>query len=238
MHLEATAIVCSVLPHGEHGAVVRFLTADDGLVAGYVHGGRSRAQRPVLQPGNGVFAVLRSRTDSQLPGATVELTAARAALATTATQLGVLTWSTALTARALPELVPQPRLFTALGAIIDAIAAGASPLSLGEAVVRYELLLLGELGFGLDLSACAATGATTDLGFVSPRSARAVSRSAAAPFAGRLLPLPGFLLGTDPADGAAISAGFQLTQFFLARHVLTGQADLLAERGLLSDRWR
>ena len=91
MHLDTPAIVCAVLPHGEHGAVVRFLTPDDGLVAGYVRGGRSRALRPVLQPGNGVQVALRARIDSQLAAATVELTAARAALATSVAGLAALT---------------------------------------------------------------------------------------------------------------------------------------------------
>ena len=237
MHLDTPAIVCAVLPHGEHGAVVRFLTPDDGLVAGYVRGGRSRALRPVLQPGNGVQVALRARVDSQLAAATVELTAARAALATTATELAVLAWVTALTATALPENERHPHLFTVLAAIVDAVAAGASPQTLGEAVVRHELLLLAELGFGLDLSACALTGAIDDLAFVSPRTGRAVGQQAAEPYRDRLLPLPAFLVGPAVADGAAIHAGLRLSGHFLERHVLMGHGDLVTVRRRLADRW-
>lgn len=233
MHLETPAIICAVLPHGEHGAIVRFLTPSDGLIAGYVRGGRSRALRPVLQPGNGVAVSLRARVDTQLAAATVELTAARAALATTAAGLATLAWLTGLTATALSEGVPHPALYRALGAIIDAIAEGAGPLSLAEAVVRYEHLLLAELGLGLDLSCCAATGATADLAYVSPKSRQAVSRAAGEPWAARLLPLPAFLIGDAPADAAAVHDGLRLTLHFL-------EADILAKRGrdLLEARTR
>jgi DNA repair protein RecO (recombination protein O) len=224
MHLETAAIVCAVLPHAEHGAVVRFLTPDDGLIAGYVRGGRSRALRPVLQPGNGVMVSLRARTDNQLAAATVELTAARAALATTAAGLATLAWLTGLTATALSEAVPHPALYRTLGAIIDAIAQGAGPLPLAEAVVRFEHLLLAELGLGLDLTRCAATGTTDDLTFVSPKSRQAVSRAAGEPWAARLLPLPAFLVSDAAADAAAVHDGLQLTRHFL-------EADILGLRG-------
>lgn len=237
MHLETPAIVCAVLPHGEHGAVVRFLTPDDGLVAGYVRGGRSRALRPVLQPGNGVALALRSRVDTQLAAATVELTAARAALATSAAGLATLSWLTGLTAVALSEGVPHPALYRTLGAIIDAIAQDAGALALGEAVVRFEHLLLAELGLGLDLSRCAATGTTDDLVFVSPKSRQAVSRAAGGPWAARLLPLPAFLLGNAPADANAVHAGLQLTRHFLETDVLGHRGrDLLDARERLAAR--
>jgi DNA repair protein RecO (recombination protein O) len=237
MHLDCPAIVCAVLPHGEHGAVVRFLTPDDGLVAGYVRGGRSRALRPVLQPGNGVALALRARVDTQLAAATVELTAARAALATSAAGLAALSWLTGLTAISLSEAVPHPRLYTALGAIIDAIAQDAGALALGEAVVRYEHLLLAELGFGLDLGSCAATGATDDLVFVSPKSRQAVSRGAGTPWAARLLPLPAFLISDAPADADAVRDGLALTGHFLERDILSGRGrDLLDARERLAAR--
>lgn len=237
MHLDTAAIICSVLPHGEHGAVVRFLTPDDGLVAGYVRGGRSRALRPVLQPGNGVAVALRARVDSQLAAATVELVAARAALATSAAGLAALTWLTGLSATSLSEGVPHPRLYTTLSAIIDAIAQDAGALALGEAVVRYEHLLLAELGFALDLGSCAATGATTDLAYVSPKSRQAVSRGAGEPWAARLLPLPAFLIGDATADADAVRAGMQLTGHFLERDILSGRGrDLLDARERLAAR--
>jgi DNA repair protein RecO (recombination protein O) len=237
MHLDSPAIVCAVLPHGEHGAVVRFLTPDDGLVAGYVRGGRSRALRPVLQPGNGVALALRSRVDTQLAAATVELTAARAALATSAAGLATLTWLTGLTAASLSEGVPHPRLYTTLGAIIEAIAQDAGPLPLGEAAVRYEHLLLAELGFALDLTCCAATGDTHDLVFVSPKSRQAVSRAAGAPWAARLLPLPAFLISDAAADADAVRDGLDLTGHFLERDILAGRArELMAARERLAAR--
>lgn len=230
MHLDSPAIVLAVLPHGEHGAVVRFLTPDHGLVAGYVRGGRSRALRPVLQPGNGVALSLRSRVDTQLAAATIELTAARAALATSAAGLAALTWLTGLTATALAEAVPHPALYRALAAVIDAIAAGAGPLVLGEAVVRYEHLLLAELGIGLDLTCCAATGSRDDLCYVSPRSRQAVSRVAGLPYAHVMLPLPPMLLGGH-ADAAGVHQGLMLTGHFLERDILAGRdRDLLAPR--------
>lgn len=224
VHLSSPAIVCAVLPHGEHGAVVRFLTPDHGLVAGYVRGGRSRRFRPVLQPGNAVALDLRARVDTQLAAATVELVAARAALATSGVGLAALDWLTALAATALAEDVPHPALYRALDALVAAIAAGAGALALGEGTVRFEHLLLAELGFGLDLASCAATGTTTDLAYVSPRSSQAVSRAAGLPYAPRLLPLPPFLVGVAAADAAAVRDGLALTAHFLERDVLTGAA--------------
>ena len=229
MHLTTPAIVCALLPHGEHGAVVRFLTPDHGLIAGYVHGGRSRKLRPVLQAGNGVSLRIDSRTDSQLATAAVELVSARAARATTAAGLATLEWLTGLTAMALVEAVPHPALYRALDAVVDAIAAGAPVLALGEAVVRYEWLLLAELGFAPDVSSCVATGATTELVFVSPKSSQAVSRGAGLPWAARLLPLPAFLIGDANADAAAIIDGFRLTSHFLEREVLSARAATLLD---------
>ena len=236
MHLDTPAIVCAVLPHGEHGAVVRFLTPADGLVAGYVRGGQSRALRPVLQAGNGVEVALRARTDSQLAAATVELTAARAALATSVAGLATLTWLTGLTATVLAEAVPHPVLYHTLGAIMSAIAADAGPLALGEAVVRYEFLLLAELGLGLDLTCCAATGSGDDLVYVSPKSRQAVSRGAGLPYANVMLPLPPMLTGGG-VDAAGVHDGLRLTGHFLERDVLAGRGrDLLPARERLASR--
>ena len=236
MHLQASAIVCALLPSGETGAVVRFLTADAGLVAGFVHGARSRKLRPVLQPGNAVDLSVNGRSESQLATATVELTRARAALATTAAALATLDWLTALTATALSEGVPHPPLYRALDAICDAVAAGAPALALAEAVVRYELLLLTELGFGLDLTNCAATGTTVDLTYVSPKSSQAVSRGAGLPYAAKLLPLPAFLIGATPADAGAIHDGLTLTHHFLARDILAGRRNIFGPRERLANR--
>lgn len=226
MDLRASAIVCAVLPNGEHGAVVRFLTAEAGLVAGYVPGGRSRRLRPVLQPGNGVAVTLRSRVDTQLAAATVELTRTRAGLASERLAGAGLEWLTSLTATALDEGQPAPRLYAALDGLLEAMLLGAAPAQWLAGLVRYELLLLAELGFGLDLSACAATGALAadaDLAFVSPKSSQGVGRAAGEPYAARLLPLPAFMLGGDARPGD-IAAGLRTTGWFLERDVLTGRA--------------
>lgn len=231
------AFLCSVLPHAENGLIIRAFSEEQGLVAAYVPGGRSRRLRGALQPGNLLLLGLASRTESQLATASVELAEARAPLATSRAALAVLAWTTALTAAALPEGVPHAALYPALDALLAACAADAPASTLGEALVRYELLLLAELGFGLDLGSCAATGLRTDLAYVSPRSGQAVSREAGAPWAHRLLPLPGFLIARTPATSADLYHGLALTAHFLARHVLTGsRARLLESRPLLGER--
>jgi DNA repair protein RecO (recombination protein O) len=239
MRIETQAIICAVRAHGEHGAIVRALTPDDGIQAGYVRGGRSRRLRPVLLPGNLVAAEYRARTDEQLPHLGVELVASRAPLHVEALPAAAIEWVSALTAAALPEGQPYPRLYEALDGVLGAIEAAPSAKGWAAALVRYELLLLGELGFGLDLSECAATGATEDLAFVSPKSGRAVSREGAGAYRDRLLPLPPFLLGGGPAEWDDIFGGIRLTGHFLSRDLLVErQADLLAARERLVDRLR
>jgi DNA repair protein RecO (recombination protein O) len=237
MHLETPAIVCALLAHAETGVIVRALSPAHGLLAGYVRGGRGRQLRPVLQPGNVVALSLQARVETQLAAATVELIEARAALATSGAALASLEWVTALTAAALPEDMPHPALHTALDALSRACAADAGALLLAESVVRYELLLMADLGFGLDLTSCAATGSRDDLAYVSPKSSQAVSRAAGAPWATRLLPLPGFLLDRAAASPADIRDGLRLTGHFLARNILTGRsAALFAARDRLVSR--
>ncbi len=237
MQLRASAIVCTLLGHGESGVIGRFLTADHGLVAAYVRGGRGRRLRPVLQPGNIVALSLSARLESQLASTTVELAEARAALVTSATGLAILEWATALTAAALAEGSPYPALHAALDALIAALAADADPLLLGATLARYELLLLGQLGFAPDLASCAATGTRHDLAYVSPRSSQAVSRAAGLPYADRLLPLPPFLISDIPADPGQLQDALLLTRHFLAAHVLTGAAArLFAARDRLGAR--
>jgi DNA repair protein RecO (recombination protein O) len=237
MLVTAPAIVVAVLPHGEAGAVVRFLTPDAGLVAGYVRGGRSRALRPVLQPGNSVHVDLQRRASRQLAAATVELVRSRALLAMTAdTALG-LEWLTVLTASLLTEDVALPRAHAALEGLLDAMMLGArTPRWLGD-VARYELLLMGELGFGLDLGSCAATGATQELVYVSPKSSQAVSRGAGLPYAAKLLPLPALLRDTAGAEPSwdDVAGALRTTGYFLERDLLTGRlAGLLDARSRLA----
>ncbi len=238
MEPNVAAIIVAVLAHGEHGVVARFLTEEEGIVAGYVAGGRSRAMRPVLQPGNGVAVRLRRRTGT-LAGATVELTRARTGLATERATAAALGWLTTLTATVLDEGTPAPRLYVALDAVLTAMTVATAPADWLAGVARYELLLLAELGFGLDLASCAATGAPAaeaDLAFVSPRSSQAVSRAAGAPYAAKLLPLPTFLLDGGPASPAEVAAGLHTTSWFLDRDVLTGAAaGLRLARARLSD---
>lgn len=237
MRLDSEALICAVRPHGEHGAIVRALTPADGLQAGYVRGGRSRRLRPVLIPGNRVAAKFRARTDSQLAHLSVELLEARAALLAEPLPAAALEWATGLTAAALPEGQAYPLLYLALDGLLNALAAAPSARGWAAGLVRYELLLLAELGFGLDLDRCALTGAAGDLAFVSPRTGRAVSAAAAGDYRDRLLALPAFLVRGGAADWADVHAGLALTGHFLARDLLIdGQANILAARGRLVDR--
>lgn len=237
MQLRAEAVVLAVRAHGEHGAVVRALTAAHGLQPGYVRGGHSRALRPVLQPANLIQGEWRARTDEQLPGLTVELLHSRAPLFGEPLPAAALQWATALTATALPEGQPYPRLHAALEGVLAAIEAAPAARGWAVALVRYELLLLAELGFGLDLEQCAATGTRDALAYVSPKSGMAVSRAAAAGYEARLLRLPPFLTQGGAADWEDIVAGLRLTGHFLARDLLIGRgAEVLAARARLVDR--
>ncbi|WP_375390692.1 DNA repair protein RecO [uncultured Sphingomonas sp.] len=237
MHLRADAIVLAVRGHGEHGAVVRAFTRDDGVQPGYVRGGHSGRLRPALQAGNLVQGEWRARTGEQLAALTVELVHSRAPLHREPLPAAALDWVTALTAAALPEAQPYPRLHDGLAGMLDALEAAPAARGWAAALVRYELLLLAELGFGLDLERCVATGATDDLAFVSPRSGGAVSRGAAAGYEDRLLALPRFARVGGPADWTDILAGLALTGHFLARDLLHDRrAEPLAARARLVER--
>jgi DNA repair protein RecO (recombination protein O) len=148
MLMSAPAIIVAVRNHGEHGAIVRALTADAGLLAGYVRGGRSTRLRPVLSPGNIVNGVWRARTDAQLPSLTVELAESRAAMLAAPLSAAALDWATALTAVTLSEGHPYPRLYSALDGLLAAVAAAPSARGWAGALAAYESLLLAELGYG------------------------------------------------------------------------------------------
>ena len=239
MRIDTPAVVCALQTHGEHGAVARLMTADHGLQAAYVRGAKGRRMRPQLIPGNIVQASLASRTDGQLPQATLELIHSRAPLMTEPLPAAAIEWLTALTATALPEGQPYPRLHAALEAVLSTIEAAPAASAWGAVLVRYELLLLAELGFGLDLESCAVSGARDDLVAVSPRSGRAVSAAEAEPFEGRLLPLPPFLVRESTATWPEIVAGLQLTGHFLLRDVLIDRSAPLGDaRARLVDRLR
>ncbi|MES2057509.1 MAG: recombination protein O N-terminal domain-containing protein [Pseudomonadota bacterium] len=151
MHLRAEALILAVRQHGEHGAIVRALTMEHGLQPGYVRGGKSRRIRPILQPANLVLGEWRARTEDQLAGLTVELIHSRAPLYAEPLPAAALEWVTVLTATALPEAQPYPRLHTALDGVIGAIEAAPAARGWALALARYELLLLAELGYGLEL---------------------------------------------------------------------------------------
>ncbi|MHA6719180.1 DNA repair protein RecO [Sphingomonas sp. RS6] len=237
MQFRAEAIIVSVRPHGEHGAIVRALTAAHGLQPGYVRGGRSRALRPVLQPGNVVQGEWRARTEEQLAALTLELTHSRAPMFAEPLPAAAIAWVAALTATTLPEGQPYERLYAALGGVLDAIEAAPAARGWAVALVRYELLVLAELGFGLDLGRCAVTGGAEDLAFVSPKSGIAVSRAAATGYESRLLPLPPFVQAGGEADWEAILGGLRLTGHFLARDLMIGRgAEAMAARERLIDR--
>lgn len=223
-------ILLSVRGHGETSAIVEVLTRDYGRHKGLVRGGRGKRMAGILQTGNEVTATWRARLSEHLGSYTIELADARAArLMEHPLCLAALMSLTATASACLPEREPHPNIHQGLLAVLDAIeAATDEPTAWARGLVRWELGVLQELGFGLDLSVCASTGRTDDLCYVSPRSGRAVNREAGAPYRDKLLPLPGFL---RPGDGSGrgrhdtdldfqdIEDGLRLTGYFLDRQV-------------------
>ncbi len=224
MRFTTSAIVVALRPHGEHGAVVRLMTPEHGLQAAYVRGARGRRLRPVLVPGNLVEASLSARSEGQLAQATVELLHSRAPLLSEPLPAAAIDWGCALTATVLPEGQPYPRLQEALDGLLGAIEAAPAASGWGAALVRYELLLLAELGFGLDLERCAVSGDDENLIAVSPRSGRAVSAAEAEPYLGKLLLLPRFIREGGQAAWPDILDGLALSGHFLMRDLVTDRA--------------
>jgi len=209
-------IVLGVKRHGETSVILELMTAGRGRHLGLVRGGAGRQLRGVLQPGNSLRATWRARLDEHLGHYAVEgITLRAAGFLTAAHAVHGVTHLSAL-CRLLAEREPHARIFLALEAILDALD---DPLAAAILIARFELAFLAELGFGLDLSSCAATGTTAELIYVSPRSGRAVSRAAGAAYRDKLLRLPGFLHAEDePAGAADLADAFALTGFFLERH--------------------
>jgi DNA repair protein RecO (recombination protein O) len=212
-------IIIGTRRHGETSLIVELMTPAHGRHLGLVRGGRSRRVQPMLQPGNSVIATWRARLDAHLGNYTVEGTTERAArlIEGPAGLYGIQALAALL--RLLPERDPHPKLYDGLLAILDYLD---DPIIAGGLIVRFELKLLEDLGFGLDLSQCAATGSNDDLAYVSPKTGRAVSRSAGEAYHDRLLRLPAFLLEVPSEaspDAAAVTDAFHLTGYFLARHV-------------------
>jgi DNA repair protein RecO (recombination protein O) len=213
------AIVLSTRAHGETGAILELLTRDHGRHLGLVRGGASRRIKPTLQPGNSVHVSWRARLEDQLGSFTCELARARAGeLMDSRTTLTGLNAFTAVASAAVPEREAHASVFEVGEILLDAMMTGDAAHWL-PLYVRWEAGLLDALGFGLDFSECAATGARTDLIFVSPKTGRAVSRDAAGIYANRLFKLPQFLLDTS-APAADVAAGLQLTGHFLVERVL------------------
>jgi len=163
MELSAPAIVCAVRAHAETGAIVRLLTAQHGLIAGYVAGARGRDLRPVLIPGNLVEAELRSRSSTQLPSARIELVSSRGPWLTEPLPAAAIAWVTALTASVLPERNAYPALYDALGGLLDAICSAQAARQWVEALAVYEALMLRELGYGGERPAIANLGQALEI---------------------------------------------------------------------------
>lgn len=229
------ALVVALAAHGEHGAVGRFLSADQGLVAAYVRGGRGRRLRGVLAPGNSVALELTQRAPGQLAFASVHPLSTNMAMMHGAAALALIDYVALLAASTLPEGEAQSGLYPLFDALFAAAGAGADALASGAALVRLELALLAGLGLGLDLSSCAATGSTDDLAFVSPKSRQAVSRAAGEPWAARLLPLPAFLRDGGATTPDQLADGLKLSGHFLARELLASHP---AQQKLQSARQR
>ena len=233
---QADAIIISVRPHGEGNAVVSLLTADYGRHAGLVRGGASKKMRGTVQPGNRVQASWRARLSEQLGQMQLELTQAVAArFLDSPMRLAGVASVCALLEGALPEREPNERLYTGTDALLSVISMDDDDEGWLEGYVRWELGLLHAAGYQLDLDRCAASGETTNLAYVSPKSGGAVSRHHAGQFANRLLALPGFLGGVACPSHDWV-AGLDLTGHFLAKRVFAAHnADIPAARRRLAD---
>lgn len=210
--------IIAVRPHGETSAVIEVLTAEHGRHAGLVRGGRSKAMRPVLQPGNRVRAVWRARLESHLGGFQIEAEELSAgAVMEDPLALSGLNSACAMATHCLPEREPHPAVAEAFEVLISALD---DPELWPALYVRWEAGLLADLGYGLDLRRCAATGLETDLIYVSPKSGRAVSAEAGAPYKDRMLALPGFMKGGASLAPGDVAAGLRLTAHFIERRVL------------------
>jgi len=228
MEWSEEGIVVGARRHGETDVIIEVLTAGHGRHLGLVKGGRSRRLRPILQPGNTLSLTWRARLHEHLGNFRAEPVKERSAdlMATPTGAFGLALAGAHL--RLLPERDPHPRLYDALSALLDNL--DHAPLA-AEMMVRFEMLLLDELGFGLDLETCAATGREDELIYVSPRSGRAVSREAGEAYRDRLLPLPALLAGpaTGEAETAQLEEAFLLTGYFLERHVFDVRGEGLPE---------
>ena len=220
MDWESEGYVLSVKKHGETSAIIDVFTPDRGRHLGLVRGGVSRRIRPILQPGNKVKVAWRGRLSEHLGAFTVEALSARAAeLMDDRVSLAGLNSICAVARECLPEREPHPNVYSAFEVLLDNLHA---PDIWPALYVQWEAGLLTAMGYGLDLTCCAATGKNDNLTYVSPRSGRAVSESAAEPYKDKLLPLPLFMLGQPFAPKEDIAKGLALTGYFLETRVQWG----------------
>lgn len=208
-------VVINVRKHGESSAIVTLLTEEHGRHAGLVRGGSGKRKSPILQPGNLLHATWRARLEDQLGSYTCEMERAfTSSVLDDPLRLAALSSYCAVADVTLPERVPESGMFAALVGLLETL----TETDWRTNYVRWELYLLSELGFGLDLTSCASTGQIDDLIYVSPKSGRAVSRAAGVPYKSKLLPLPGFLLENSVIAGPVeIVEGLELTGYFLGR---------------------
>lgn len=218
MEFTTQGYVLSVRRHGETSAIIDVLTPDKGRHAGLVRGGVSRKMRPVLQPGNLVRVSWHARLSEHLGNFTVEAIDARAAqLMDDRLALSALNAACALTLAVLPEREPHKSVYNAFAVMIEHMD---DPDIWPALYVKWEAGLLDAMGYGLDLSKCAASGSNDNLTHVSPRTGRAVSASEAEPYLDKLLPLPGFLIGRKGVMPGAIKDGLALTGYFIESRIL------------------
>ncbi|MES2816407.1 MAG: DNA repair protein RecO [Pseudomonadota bacterium] len=208
-------ILLSMRPHGETSAIIEVMTAAHGRHSGVVRGGASRKMAASLQPGTGLKLEWRARLEEHIGSFTVEPVKSRAHLLGDRLALAGLLSVCALLHEALPERESHPALWRKSLALMDVL--GDEDWT--AAYVRWELCLLEEIGFGLDLSACAVSGATEGLAYVSPKTGRAVTAKGAGEWADRLLPLPDGLDGEGPLSPQAVVTGLRLTGYFLDREL-------------------
>lgn len=204
-------LVLAVRPHGETSAILEGFTRGHGRHVGVVQGGASRKMAATLQPGTGLALDWKARLEDHIGSFGIEPLRSRAHLLSDRQALAGLMAACALLRVALPEREPHPGLYQVTLALFDRLGEEGWT----SAYLRWELRLLEELGFGLDLAACAVTGAREGLAFVSPRTGRAVTKAGAGDWADRLLPLPAGLAGDSVLPPEDVRAGLQLTGFFL-----------------------
>lgn len=211
------SILLSARRHGESSAVVSLLTREHGRHSGLVRGGAGKAGRGALQAGNALLVAWKARLPEHLGNVTWELTASHGTVwLHDPLRLAAVAAACAMAEACLPEREPYTAVYNGLKGFLSALGGEEWP----SLYVHWELGLLAELGFGLDLSQCAATGAVEDLAYVSPRTGRAVSRAAGEPYRDKLLVLPQFLPAHRAGTREEVAAGLALTGYFLDRHVL------------------